>query len=156
MGGSNLLDFSVGDRTGLDSSVRWHEFRCCLGCRKWLHFSVLERYRLGFCVAVEHNFFQTSGSKYAGFVGGAIEVDMIFEWGKKASSFEWRGRNQLDFYVWNRNGLGFIVGSNLTCFLCGGQSRLRFCVRAENDFFLAWGSKSTWFIRRIELELVSV
>ena len=47
-------------------------------------------------------------------------------------------------------------GSNLTCFLCGGQNRLRFCVRAENCLvliygsnltcFLAWGSELTWFL----------
>ena len=28
----------------------------------------------------------------------------------------------------------------MTCFLCGSQNRLRFCVRAENDLFLACGS----------------
>ena len=36
-------------------------------------------------------------------------------------------------------------GSNLTCFLCGGQNRLRFCVKAKDYLVLIYGSKLPWF-----------
>ena len=38
-------------------------------------------------------------------------------------------------------------GSNLTCFLCAGQNRPRFCARAENDLVLVWGSIDLVFVR---------
>ena len=95
--------------------------------------------------------------------------------------FLWSGRKRLVFSVWieiswvfvsgHRNllniragikidlisviNLVLASGSNLTCFMCGGQNRLRFCVQPENylvliyrsklNWFLAWGSKLTCF-----------
>ena len=35
--------------------------------------------------------------------------------------------------------------SKLTCFLCGGQNRLRFCLRAENYLVEVYGSKLDCF-----------
>ena len=43
MGGPNWLDFSARDRTWLDSSVGWNWFGC-VGYRKLLHFSVVDRH----------------------------------------------------------------------------------------------------------------
>ena len=44
-------------------------------------------------------------------------------------------------------------GSNLTCFLCAGQNRPRFCARAENDLVLVWGSIDLVFVRVVEVGL---
>ena len=50
-------------RTWLDSSVGWNWSSYCVGCRKWLNFSVTNRHWFGFCVAVENYLFLLSGSK---------------------------------------------------------------------------------------------
>ena len=139
------LDFSVGDRTWLDSSVGWNRFGCCVGCRKWLHFSSVNRHWFC-CVAVETFYFLPSWSKLSGFLCRGIEIDLIVEWESKLTWFQWWGRTSLGFYVRNINWLGFSVGIELDLILYGGQNRLRFCVRAENYFVLIYGSKLTWFL----------
>ena len=55
--GTNWLDFSVRDRTWLDSTAGWNGFGC-VGCQKWLHFSVVDRHWFGFCVAVQNDLVQ--------------------------------------------------------------------------------------------------
>ena len=42
------IDFCVGGPNWLDSSVGWNGFRCCVGCRKWLHFGLVHRHWFGF------------------------------------------------------------------------------------------------------------
>ena len=70
MGGPNWLDFSLGDRTWLDSSVGWNEYGCCcVGCRKW-RFSVWW-----------------------------IGIDLVFVLRSKMTWFKRRHRNQLGFCV---------------------------------------------------------
>ena len=46
-------------------------------------------------------------------------------------------------------------GSNLTCFLCGGESWLRFCVRTENCSVLNWIEIDLIFTVGTEIDLVS-
>ena len=47
-----------------------------------------------------------------------------------------------------RSKLVLSSGSTLNSFSCGGQNRLRFCVRAENYLVLIYGSKLTRFLAR--------
>ena len=71
------------------------------------------------------------------------------------TSFQCGGPALIKFFCCDRKWPGFIVGIEIDLFLCGGQNRHRFSLRAENylviiyiselTWFLAWGSKLTWF-----------
>ena len=88
-----LTWFQCGDRTWLDSSVGWNTFGGCVGGRKCLHFSVVDRHWFGFFVAVENDLVLASGSKLTGFLCRGTEIDLMLEWGSKLTWFQWWGRN---------------------------------------------------------------
>ena len=44
----------------------------------------------------------------------------------------------------------------LTWFLCGGQYWLGRCLRAENDFFLAWGLTAMVLVYVVETDSIDV
>ena len=155
MSSPNWLDFSVGDRTSLDSSVGWNGFGCCAGCRKWLHFNLVDRRWFGFCVAVENDLFLASGSKLAGFLCGGIEIGLMLEWGSKLTWFQWWGRTSLGLHVRDRNWLGFSFGIELDLFfvrgwkstlvLCAGRKFLGFNLWIKIDSVFVCGPKMTCF-----------
>ena len=102
VGDPRLLGFSVGDRTWPDSSVRWNGFGCCVGCRKWLHLSAVDRNWFGVCVAVENGLSLASASKLAGFFGSGR-------------------RNRLSIGAAIKIDLISVIGSNIAWFSCAGS-----------------------------------
>ena len=135
----------MGEHTRLDSSVGWNWFGCCVGCREWLHFSAVDR----------HCFFLCSGRKWLVF-SVWIETKRCFVSGYR-NRFDTRVGIKIFFtsshgveinldYMCGL-GIDLVLGSRstLSCFLCGGQNRHRFCLRAENYVDLIYGSKLTWF-----------
>ena len=67
------------------------------------------------------------------------EIDLVSVMGSKLTWFEVK----LAFMYGIESNFIIASGSNLTCFLCGGQNRLRFSVGAENYLVLTYGSKLT-------------
>ena len=60
-------------------SVGRHGFGCCVGCRKWLHFSVVDRHCFRFRIEVDHDLFLASGLKLTGFLCRGMEIDLMIE-----------------------------------------------------------------------------
>ena len=129
------LIFIVGDRTWLDSRVRWNGFGCCVGCRKWHNFSVVDRHWFGFRVTVENDWFVVSGSKFTGFLCREIDVDLVVEWGSKLTWFQW----------WSSNRLGFVWTIEIESVLVWGPKLTCFCAEVKIDLVFVCGSKNTWF-----------
>ena len=94
----------------------------CSG-RKWLVFSV----------RIEINCFFVTGHSFRLDVRVGIKIDLI-----SVISLVFMCGIEIDLVL--------ASGSNLTCFLCGGQNRLWFCVQPENYLVLIYGSKLTWFL----------
>ena len=106
--GQNWLDFSVGDRSWLGSSVGLNWFGCCLGGRNWLvtcmltenHIFLVWTWKwLGFCVGGSKlTWFQCVGSNLTSsqcrdeldwVVVWVVEIDVVLERGAKITCFEW-------------------------------------------------------------------
>ena len=117
----------MGDRSLLDSSVGWNGFGRCLGCRKWLHFGMVDRHWLGLYIAVENDLFSVSGSKFTGFS-----------------------------YGWSKLSSFLFGGSNLSWFQCKDRNWLVVCVRAENHLVLVRAAIDLFFVWVVEIALISV
>ena len=141
VGGPNWLGFSVGDRTWLDSSVEWNWFGCSYGLSKMTSFQCGGSALISFSCGGRKSLVFPDRN-YLSFVSGHrnrldIRVGINLTW------FQWWYRNQLDFYVRDRNWHGFSVGIELYLFFVRGQNRLRYCVLVENYLVSIYGSKLT-------------
>ena len=79
-----LISVLGSNLTWFQCRMKW--IRLCVGCRKWLHFSMVDRHWFGFCVAVENDLFLASGSKLTVFCVGhrnllhirvGVEIELI-------------------------------------------------------------------------------
>ena len=82
-----LISVLGSNLTWFQCRMKW--IRLCVGCRKWLHFSMVDRHWFGFCVAVENDLFLASGSKLTVFLWRGIAFDLMLEWGSKLTWFQW-------------------------------------------------------------------
>ena len=120
-----------------------------------------------------------SVSQLPSFLCGGIEIDLNSEWGSNWLNFRRWAEINLIFVLEIELDLVLVLGSKVTCFLCGrskltvcglkltyfesddrliwfcvsdgGQNWLGFCMWAVNRLVLVWASKLTWF----EIDLVS-
>ena len=114
-----------------------------------------------------------SVSQLPSFLCGGIEIDLISEWGSNWLDFRRWAEINLIFVLEIELDLVLVLGSKVTCFLCGrskltvcglkltyfesddrliwfcvsdgGQNWLGFCMWAVNRLVLVWASKLTWF-----------
>ena len=96
------------------------------------------------------------GSKLTRILLRGIEIDLVLASGSKLTCFLCGGQNRLRFCLRAENYLVLIYGSKLAWFLSWKSKLTWFCVRAENDLFLACGSIDLVFVRVVEIDLVFV
>ena len=111
-----------------------------MGCRNRLDFSVGDQNWLHFSVGTGIDLVLCGGRKWLGLESGS-RLTWHQCWGRNLA-FVWG--IEIDFVL--------VWGSKLTWFLCGGQNWLGFCLRAENDLFLVWGSIDLVFVL-VEIDL---
>ena len=90
-----------------------------------------------FSLRIENNWVFVSRHRNRFDIRIGIRIELIAMMGSKLTRILLRGI-EIDLVL--------ASGSKLTCFLCGGQNRLRFCLRAENYLVLVYGSYLTWFL----------
>ena len=90
-----------------------------------------------FSLRIENNWVFVSRHRNRFDIRIGIRIELIAMMGSKLTRILLRGI-EIDLVL--------ASGSKLTCFLCGGQNRLRFCLRAENYLVLIYGSYLTWFL----------
>ena len=86
-----------------------------------------------------------------------IEIDLVLASASKLTCFLCGGQNRLRFCLRAENYLVEVYGSKLDCFFFrGDRNWLGLCVRAENDLLLVWGSIGLDFVRVVEIGLAFV
>ena len=145
----------MGDRTWFDFSVeikliwllcRWYKLTCYMYAgRRSLVFKMSMEIEFVFVWVVQIDLISV----------GEIGFDLI-----SVKALNWLGfvvgvEND-GFGLWIEINLVLVRGSKLACFLCGDRSWLVFSVGSRNDVVLVFGSKLTWFMWGIEIDLISV
>ena len=86
----------------------WNWFDCCVGCRKWLVFSI----------RIENKWVFVSWHRNRLDIGVGNKIDLISVIGSKLTWFSCAGSKLTWFYRWDQTRLFFVRGSKSTSVLC--------------------------------------